>query len=75
MPSQPQSRHESHSIMKAKDRVRLRFGPYRTPRFRYGDIVFCERCGEVTMCGLTAARIPWRHADAEKDEPLSSAPI
>jgi hypothetical protein len=45
--------------MKAKDRVRLRFGPYRTPRFRYGDVVFCERCGEVTACGLTAARIPW----------------
>jgi hypothetical protein len=45
--------------MNAKDRVRLRFGPYRTSRFRYGDVVFCERCGEVTVCGLTAARIPW----------------
>jgi hypothetical protein len=45
--------------LKAKDRVRLRFGPYRTPRFRYGDVVFCERCGEVAVCGLSAARIPW----------------
>jgi hypothetical protein len=59
MPSRPQPGYTSQSIMKAKDRVRLRFGPYHTPRFRYGDVVFCERCGEVTVCGLSAARIPW----------------
>jgi hypothetical protein len=46
-------------FMKTKDRVQLRFGPYRTPRFRYGDVVFCERCGEVTVRGLSAARISW----------------
>jgi hypothetical protein len=37
----------------------LLFGPYRTPRFRYGQAVFCEARGEVSICGLTDARIPW----------------
>jgi hypothetical protein len=27
----------------ASDRYCLRFGPYQTPRFRYGQRVFCER--------------------------------
>src|ERR1700730_5256129 len=45
--------------MNKKDRVKLRFGPYKTPRFKYGDVVFCERCGEVTLCGLSKGRIPW----------------
>src|SRR5476651_580495 len=45
--------------MKQKDRVKLRFGPYRTPRFKYGNVVFCERAGEVTLCGLSSGRIPW----------------
>lgn len=34
-------------------------GRYQTPRFRYGDIVVCEIQGEVTIVGLTDARIPW----------------
>jgi hypothetical protein len=41
------------------DRVKLRYGPYKTPRFKYGDVVFCERAGEVTLCGLSKGRIPW----------------
>jgi hypothetical protein len=41
------------------DRFKLLFGPYRTPRFRYGDAVLCELRGEVIVCGLTGARIPW----------------
>jgi hypothetical protein len=45
--------------MNQQDRVKLRFGPYKTPQFRYGDVVFCERCGEVTLCGLSSGRIPW----------------
>jgi hypothetical protein len=45
--------------MNKKDRVKLRFGPYRTPRFKRGDVVYCERCGEVTLCGLSSGRIPW----------------
>jgi hypothetical protein len=45
--------------MNPKDRVKLRFGTYRTPRFKYGDVVFCERFGEVTLVGLSGGRIPW----------------
>jgi hypothetical protein len=41
------------------DRFRLLFGPYRTPRFRYGKVVFCEVRGEATICGLSDAPIPW----------------
>jgi hypothetical protein len=41
------------------DRVRLLFGPYRTPRFKYGDVVFCEKRGSVKIVGLTNALIPW----------------
>ena len=41
------------------DRHRLHFGPYPTPRFRYGAVVWCEVRGEVTIAGLTDAPIPW----------------
>jgi hypothetical protein len=41
------------------DRFRLLFGPYRTPVFRYGDDAFCELRGDVILCGLTDAPIPW----------------
>ena len=41
------------------DRFRLLFGPYRTPRFHYGRVVFCEVRGEVTVCGLSDGPIPW----------------
>jgi hypothetical protein len=40
------------------ERLRL-LGKYRTPRFRYGRKVFCEVRGEVTICGLSDAPIPW----------------
>jgi hypothetical protein len=29
------------------------------PRFRYSDVVFCERYGEVTLRRLSKGRIPW----------------
>jgi hypothetical protein len=41
------------------DRVKLLHGPYRTPRFRLGRVVMDEVRGEVVVCGLTDARIPW----------------
>ena len=44
--------------MHAADRFRL-LGNYRTPRFRYGKVVFCEVRGEVTVCGLSDGPIPW----------------
>jgi len=41
------------------DRHRLLFGPYKTPRFRYGDTVFCERIGDAVITGLSDGPIPW----------------
>lgn len=40
-------------------RFKLRFGPYKTPRFKYGKIVQCEVWGDVKIVGLTDGRIPW----------------
>ncbi|MBW3600059.1 MAG: hypothetical protein KY475_22650 [Planctomycetes bacterium] len=40
-------------------RYRLHFGPYRTPRFRYGSVVRDEIRGDVRIVGLTDAPIPW----------------
>src|SRR3954447_10035285 len=39
--------------------TRLRFGPYRPPRCRDGRPLTCEVRGEVVVCGMTDARIPW----------------
>jgi hypothetical protein len=41
------------------DRFKLLFGPYRTPRFAYGADRLCALRGEVILCGLTEAPIPW----------------
>ena len=38
---------------------KLRFGPYATPRFRYGSTVADECRGEVVVVGLSAGRIQW----------------
>lgn len=38
---------------------KLLFGPYQTPRFRYGSIVWCELHGQVKITGVTTGRIPW----------------
>ena len=45
--------------MNDADRFRLRFGPYKTPRFRYGKIASCEVRGEVRIVGLSEGRIRW----------------
>ncbi len=45
--------------MRSADRYRLHFGPYRTPRFRYGAIVQDAIRGDVRITGLTDALIPW----------------
>ena len=34
-------------------------GKYRTPRFEYGDWVFCQLRGLVAIVGLSSGRIPW----------------
>lgn len=41
------------------ERFRLRFGPYRTPRFKYGARVKDARRGLVKIIGLSDAPIPW----------------
>ena len=45
--------------MQDSDRFKLRFGPYATPPFSYGDVVMDEVRGEVTIVGLTDGLIPW----------------
>ena len=45
--------------MPVPDRLQLLFGDYRTPVFQYGDVVICERAGQVELCGLSSGRIPW----------------
>ncbi len=39
--------------------VKLVFGPYKTPRYRYGQIVMDELYGEVQIVGTSDAKIPW----------------
>jgi hypothetical protein len=46
--------------MTNRERFRLLFGPYTTPRFRYGQVVADEaRDCDVTIVGLSNARMPW----------------
>jgi hypothetical protein len=46
-------------MLPARTRYQLLFGPYRTPRFKFGATVEDEIRGKVTIVGLTDARIPW----------------
>jgi hypothetical protein len=42
------------------DRVKLHFGPYRTPRFKRGTKVDCAVGGEMVIVGLSDGRtMPW----------------
>lgn len=45
--------------MHDRQRFKLRFGRYRTPRFKYKSIVWDEVRGFVEIVGVTDARIPW----------------
>src|SRR5262245_4674218 len=45
--------------MTDRERFRLLFGPYRTPVFHCGDVVHCERRGEVIITGLSSGPIAW----------------
>jgi hypothetical protein len=45
--------------MRDSQRFKLRFGPYRTPRFRYGSIKQCALQGDVKIVGISNGRIPW----------------
>lgn len=41
------------------ERFQLRFGPYKSPRFRYGTTVACKVRGECDIYELPDALIPW----------------
>jgi hypothetical protein len=41
------------------DRCRLLFGPYRQPRCRLGNKLFCEMRGWVKLTRVSDGRIPW----------------
>jgi len=45
--------------MRQSDRVKLHFGPYRTPFVRLGNRLMCVLRGELLIVGVTAGRIPW----------------
>jgi len=54
------------------DRHQLRFGPYRTPRFKYGARVECEVRGEVTIIGLSDGPIPWLVGKTQRATSMAS---
>jgi hypothetical protein len=39
--------------------LRLHFGPYKTPTYKYGKVVQDEIRGEVTIIGTLDSKIPW----------------
>jgi hypothetical protein len=45
--------------LKPENKHTLLFGPYATPRFKYGRKVRCLMRGTVKIVGITDARIPW----------------
>lgn len=45
--------------MHRSERLKLRFGSYDTPQFKYGATVWDEVRGDVAIVGLSAGRIPW----------------
>ncbi len=45
--------------MPTRQQIKLHFGPYRTPRFRYGSIIYDEKRGDVRIVALSNSRIPW----------------
>lgn len=45
--------------MRQSDRVKLHFGPYRTPRYKAGQVISCAIRGKVTITGLSKGPILW----------------
>ena len=45
--------------MNDEQRLQLRFGPYKAPKFEYGDSVQCQVRGDVVIVGMTDGLIPW----------------
>jgi hypothetical protein len=57
--------------MRQFDRVKLFFGPYRTPRFKLGTKVDCATRGEMVTVGLSDGRIQSPSAHSLCLAPLS----
>jgi hypothetical protein len=45
--------------MRDSKRFKLRFGPYKTPLFRIGQIIQCALRGEVEITRISSSRISW----------------
>jgi hypothetical protein len=45
--------------MRDEQRFKLRFGPYRAPRYRVGHVVWDEYRGDVRVVRMSDGRIPW----------------
>jgi hypothetical protein len=56
------------------DRFKLLFGPYRTPRFKYGADRRCTLRGAVILCGLTDAPTPWLMGKRRSDPRAGAKP-
>ncbi len=52
-------RRNYNPLMRNSERFKLRFGPYETPKFKYGAAVNDLDRGRVRIVGLSAAKIPW----------------
>ena len=52
--------------MHERERVKLLFGPYRTPRCKVGRSLRCAIRGKATVRGLTDAPIKWPYTYSEK---------
>src|SRR5262249_41399153 len=50
---------QTRSLAPAMNATPKLLGSYATPAFDYGDVVFCERRGDVRIVGLSEAPIPW----------------
>jgi len=46
-------------MLNDKLRIRLHFGPYGTPKFKYGHLVWDEIRGWVRIVGISDSPIPW----------------
>lgn len=45
--------------MRDEHRFKLRFGPYRVPRYRVGRVVSDEWRGDVQVTGVSDGRLAW----------------
>jgi hypothetical protein len=54
--------------MLEQERVKLLFGPYRTPKCKVGRRLRCVMRGKVTVAGLSDAPTQWRMGSLRKGD-------